>query len=72
MMLRAADRVLTAMTLLGRTDLDRRIGRHPVGEFEVHVSRPERVLYRIAIAAAAAPERTLLATVVHRPEPETR
>jgi hypothetical protein len=64
----AADRVLTAMTLLNRTDLDRRIGRHPVGEFVAEVERPERNLYRLAVALAANPERVLLVTVVHRPE----
>jgi len=65
----AADRVLAAMTLLGRSDLDLRLGRHVVGEFSVEVMRPERILYRIAVADVDAPGRPLLVTVVHRPEP---
>ncbi|HEU4700013.1 MAG TPA: hypothetical protein VFS40_12595 [Gemmatimonadales bacterium] len=66
---REAARVLTAMTLLTRTDLDRRLGRHPVRDFVVTVQRPEPALYRIGVAAAAAPERELLVTVVWRPGP---
>jgi type II secretory pathway component PulJ len=64
----SADRVLAALTLLGRTDLDRRLGRHPVGEFVVDVQRPDRALYRIAVAEARAPEVEMLVTVVYRPE----
>lgn len=66
----AADRVLVAMTLLNRAELDQRIGMHPVGEFLVAVQRPERSLYRIAIAEAAYPLRELLVTVVYRVERE--
>ncbi|MDQ3427917.1 MAG: type II secretion system GspH family protein [Gemmatimonadota bacterium] len=68
----AADRVLTAMTLLTRTDLDRRLGVHPVREFEVAVQRPEPTLYRISIAEARAPEIETLVTVVYRPEADPR
>ena len=64
----AADRVMTALTLLHRAELDQRIGRHPLGEFLVDIQRPERGLYRIALAGASAPERVLLVTVVARPE----
>lgn len=62
-----ASRVLTAMTLLTREDLDRRLGTHRIGEFDVEVQRPERRLYRIAIAAADAPTSEVLVTVVYRP-----
>ena len=65
--LAAASRVLTAMTLLTRSDLDQRIGHHPVGEFVVDVERPERTLYRIALANADRTETELLVTVVYRP-----
>src|SRR5204862_1755071 len=51
-----ADRVLIAMSLLGRGDLDLRIGTRPVGELLVTVDRPEPTLYRVAVAAAEAPE----------------
>jgi type II secretory pathway component PulJ len=65
----AADRVLTAMTLLTRNDLDQRLGRHEVGEFVVLVQRPQPSLYRIAVAEISAPELEMLVTVVYRPEP---
>src|SRR5207237_8836431 len=42
------DRVLTALTLLKRDELDRRLGRHPLGEWMVDLERPERPRYRIA------------------------
>jgi type II secretory pathway pseudopilin PulG len=67
----AAHRVLTAMTLLTRTDLDRRLGIYPIGEFMVGVQRPEPTLYRIAIAEARAPEIETLVTVVYRAEEGT-
>jgi type II secretory pathway component PulJ len=64
----AADRVLSAIVLLSRTDLERRLGQRPVGEFLVDVERPERGLFRIAIAESRAPELETLVTVVFRPE----
>jgi hypothetical protein len=64
----AAERVLTATTLLNRSDLDRRLGRHPVGEFVVEVQRPESALYRISVSEAGAPEVEMLVTVVYRAE----
>jgi type II secretory pathway pseudopilin PulG len=65
----AEERVLAAMTLLTREEFDRRLGRHPVGEFLVAVERPERTLYRIAIGPGEAPQVEDLATVVYRAEP---
>ncbi len=67
--LAAEERVLAAMTLLKREEFDRRLGRHPVGEFLVEVERPERTLYRIAIGPADAPPMEDLVTVVYRAEP---
>ncbi len=64
----AADRLLTAMTLLGRADLVRRIGRHRVGEFVVEVQRPRPGLYRIAIGDSIPPYSERLVTVVFRPD----
>lgn len=64
----AADRVMTALTLLHRAELDQRIGTRPLGEFIVDIQRPERGLCRIALASVSAPERQLLVTVVARPE----
>ena len=62
------DRLLAALILLKRPDLDRRIGRHEVGEFVVDVQRPERTLYRIAIAQTSSPQVEDLVTVVYRRE----
>lgn len=67
MALRSAHRVLTAMSLLTRDELDQRIGRHPVGEFIAEVQRPEPTLYRLSIAEAQAPEVEALVTVVYHP-----
>lgn len=67
-----ADRLLTALTLLTRTDLDRRLGRHRTGGMVAEIQRPEPTLYRIAVSEARAPAVELLVTVVYRPEPEPR
>lgn len=66
--LAAEERLLAAMTLLTREDYDRRLGQRGVGEFLVDVQRPERTLYRIAIAEARAPQVEDLVTVVYRRE----
>jgi hypothetical protein len=66
--LAAEERVLAAMTLLKREDFDRRLGQRRVGEFSVDVQRPERTLYRIAIAEARSAHVEDLVTVVYRPE----
>lgn len=63
----AADRVLAATTLLTRTELDQRIGRHTIGEFTVVVRRPETSLYRIGIGPAGTAEVEQLVTVVFKP-----
>jgi len=62
------DRVLAALSLLKREDLDRRLGRHALGEFAVEIERPEPTLYRIALAQAQSPEVEDLVTVVYRSE----
>lgn len=66
------DRLLTAMSLLSRADLDRRLGRHTVGTLTADVQRPESRLYRIAVSAADAPGTEALVTVVYRPEEVAR
>jgi hypothetical protein len=60
------ERVLTALTLLKRDELDRQLGRHPIGELVADIERPERTLYRIAVVQAQAPQVEDLVTVVHR------
>ncbi len=67
--LAAEERLLAATTLLRRAELDRRIGRHAVGEFVVDIQRPERTLYRIALLQAGSPQVEDLVTVVYRAEP---
>lgn len=62
-----ADRVLAAMSLLTAKDLDRRLGRHRVGQFLVTVQRPGALLYRIAVSDTASADE-LLVTVVYRAE----
>jgi type II secretory pathway pseudopilin PulG len=62
------DRVLTALTLLTRPELDRRVGRHPLGELIVDIQRPERSLYRIALTQQAFSRVEDLVTVVYRKE----
>jgi type II secretory pathway component PulJ len=63
------ERLLAALTLLNRIELDQRIGRRPIGEFVVDVQRPERTLYRIAILQNQSPQVEDLVTVVYRAEP---
>ncbi|HVH66647.1 MAG TPA: hypothetical protein VM716_02165 [Gemmatimonadales bacterium] len=62
------ERVLTALTLLTRDELDRRLGRHPIGEVIADIERPERTLYRIAVSQAESPQVEDLVTVVYRRE----
>ena len=60
------ERVLTALTLLKRDELDRDLGRHPIGELIADIERPERTLYRIALMQQSSPEVEDLVTVVYR------
>jgi len=66
--LAAEERLLAALTLLKRPELDQRLGRHHLGEFVVDIERPERTLYRIALARAGSPQVEELVTVVYRRE----
>ena len=65
-----ADRILIAMSLLKRPELEQRLGRRVIGEFLVDVDRPEETLFRIAVFGVDAPELPLLVTVVYRSRPE--
>jgi type II secretory pathway component PulJ len=62
------ERLLTALTLLTRDDLDRRLGQRTAGPYVVEIQRPDRVLYRLAIGTSDAPSHPDLATLVYRPE----
>jgi len=63
------ERLLGALTMLQRGELDQRIGRRPIGEFIVDVQRPEPTLYRIALLQQQSPDLEDLVTVVYRAEP---
>ena len=63
------ERVLSALTLLKRDELDRRLGRHSTGELLVEIERPERTLYRIAVSQQESSQVEDLVTVVYRREP---
>lgn len=65
-----AHRVMKALSLLSRADLDLRLGQRELGEFLVEVQRSRQTLYRIALANTEAPEVELLVTVVYRPDPQ--
>ena len=60
------DRLLAALTLLKRGELDQRLGRRQIGEFIVDIQRPERTLYRIAVVQAQSPQVEDLVTVIYR------
>jgi type II secretory pathway component PulJ len=62
------DRLLSAYSLLARSDLDRRLGTRDVGPYRVNVQRPEPTLYRVALSREQAPEIEDLVTVVFRQE----
>ena len=66
MRLAAEERVLAALTLLTRSELDQRIGRRQIGEFVTDIQRPEPTLYRIAVLERRSPQVEDLVTVVYR------
>lgn len=68
-MMGVADRILTAHTLLLRSELDQRLGDRRVGELVVRIARPEATLYRIAVADGTHPDVELLVTVAYRAKP---
>ena len=61
-----AGRLLTALSLIRRAELEQGLGSHEVGEFTVRIERPERSLYRVSIARTSAPAHELLITVLYR------
>jgi len=62
------ERLLSALTLLNRQELDQRIGQRQIGEFIVDVQRPEPPLYRVALLQRQSPQVEDLVTVVYRAE----
>jgi len=66
--LASEERLLSALTLLNRRELDQRLGRRRIGEFIVDVQRPEQTLYRIALLQEQSRQIEDLVTVVYRAE----
>ena len=62
------ERLLASHTLLDRAGLVRRLGSRRVGDCVVTIQRPERGLYRVAVARHDAPDVEDLVTVVFRPD----
>lgn len=60
------ERLLTAYTLLTKSELDQRLGSRTVGPYLVAIQRPEPALYRIAVSRSETPELEDLVTVVYR------
>lgn len=63
------ERLLAAITLLTRADLDRRLGQRGAGAYVVEIQRPTVVIYRVTVATVDAPQAPDLATLLYRPEP---
>lgn len=63
------ERLMTALSLLLRSDLDLRLGSRTAGPYVVEVQRPAAALYRVSIARADAPAAPDLVTLAYRPEP---
>lgn len=62
-----AERVLGALTLLTRAELDRGVGVRRMGEFVVEIERPQPALYRLSVSRADTRRRAELVTMVYRP-----
>ena len=62
------ERLLGALTLLRRSELDQRLGRRQIGDILVDIQRPEPALYRIALLLQSSPDVEDLVTVVYRRE----
>ena len=62
------NRLLTAYSLLTRSDLDLRLGRRVVGRYLVEVQRPDMALYRVSVGDSTGVD---LVTLLYRP-PERR
>lgn len=65
--LQQASQAMIRMTLLPRTDLERRIGSHPAPPFVLDIQRPTSKVFRVAIYDSAASHQPLLVTLLYRP-----
>lgn len=66
----AASRLLDAVSLWSRTELDQRLGERPQGEMRMEIIRLTGVTYQVRLRSAD--ERLLLATVLYRSDARAR
>lgn len=68
--LRRANALLSAVALWPREDLDRHLGTHPQGPWQLRVDRPSATLYVLTLGDSADPAlaHPLLTTSLYRPE----
>jgi type II secretory pathway pseudopilin PulG len=66
---RAAGRLLTAVSLWSREDLDRHLGSRRQGPWRMQIDRPHSTLYDVALTDAATGH-VLLRTSLFRPQEE--
>lgn len=63
----AAGQVLALHALLGRRELEQRIGSQAAGPFVVRVTRPTPDIFRIAVSDVERAEGELVVTLLYRP-----
>jgi prepilin-type N-terminal cleavage/methylation domain-containing protein len=66
------DAVLSGLSLLTGTELDHRLGVHPVGRYVIDVARPRAGVYRIAVGERDAPLLAPFVTMVFRTSEASR
>jgi type II secretory pathway pseudopilin PulG len=64
----AADAFLDAVALWPREELDRRLGEREQGDWRLTIQRPEPALYSVVLADSTPERRTILRTVLFRPD----
>jgi type II secretory pathway pseudopilin PulG len=61
-------RLLSAITLLSRADLEDRLGIRESGPYKVEISRVSKVIYRIRLTESSDPRWGGLETILYRKE----
>lgn len=64
------DRLMTALSLLDRQDLERRLGGTVTGPYLVEVQRPEPTLFRVSVGRSSNPGVEDIVTAVFRTLPD--
>lgn len=60
-------RLLTAISLLSRSDLEQRLGERLAGPYTVEVRHPEVEIYRVRVRSLGQPPSQALETALYRP-----